>query len=64
MLPYTLNNGDTIVVTLTGMEDSAISLNGVTRSNNDTVTVKDTDVVVELVDGSYNDPKLTINYTA
>lgn len=63
-LPYTLNNGDTIVVTLTGMEDSAISLNGVTRSNDDVVTVKDTDIAVELVDGSYNDPKLTINYTA
>lgn len=63
-LPYTLRNGDTIVVTLTGMEDSAISLNGVTRSNDDVVTVKDTDIAVELVDGSYNDPKLTINYTA
>lgn len=63
-VPYTLNSGDAIVINVPGMEDSAISLNGVTKSNNDTVTVKDTDIIVELVNGSYYDPILTINYTA
>ena len=63
-VPYTLNSGDTIVINVPGMEDSAFSLNGVTKSNNDTVTVKDTDIIVELVNGSYYDPILTINYTA
>lgn len=53
-----------IVIDLSGMEDSAISLNGVTRTNNDKIIVQDTDINVELVDGRYNGPKLTINYTA
>ena len=62
-LPYTLQSGDIIVANLMGMEDSALTVNGVKQtSNNQTFTLTNTDIAVELESGSFNGPKVTINY--
>lgn len=62
-LPYTLQSGDIIVADLMGMEDSALTVNGVKQtSNNQTFTLTNTNIAIELVDGSFYDPKVTINY--
>lgn len=62
-LPYTLQSGDIIVANLTGMEDSALTVNGVKQtSNNQTFTLTNTNIAIELDSGSFNDPKVTINY--
>lgn len=62
-LPYTLQSGDIIVANLMGMEDSALTVNGVKQtSNNQTFTLANTNIAIELVDGSFYDPKVTINY--
>lgn len=62
-LPYTLQSGDIIVANLMGMEDSALTVNGVKQtSNNQTFTLTNTNIAIELDSGSFNDPKVTINY--
>lgn len=62
-LPYTLQSGDVIIANLMGMEDSALTVNGVKQtSNNQTFTLTNTDIAVELESGSFNGPKVTINY--
>lgn len=62
-LPYTLQSGDVIIANLMGMEDSALTVNGVKQtSNNQTFTLTNTNIAIELVSGSFNGPKVTINY--
>ncbi len=62
-LPYTLQSGDIIVANLMGMEDSALTVNGVKQtSNNQIFTLTNTNIAIELDSGSFNDPKVTINY--
>lgn len=62
-LPYTLQSGDIIVANLMGMEDSALTVNGVKQtSNNQTFTLTNTNIAIELESGSFNGPKVTINY--
>lgn len=62
-LPYTLQSGDIIVANLMGMEDSALTVNGVKQtSNNQIFTLTNTNIAIELSDGSFNGPKVTINY--
>ena len=62
-LPYTLQSGDIIVANVMGMEDSALTVNGVKQtSNNQTFTLTNTNIAIELDSGSFNDPKVTINY--
>ncbi len=62
-LPYTLQSGDVIIANLMGMEDSALTVNGVKQtSNNQTFTLTNTNIAIELDSGSFNGPKVTINY--
>lgn len=62
-LPYTLKNGDKIVVTYT-LDGSVITVNGVKQTSNyQTFNLKDIDIVVEAVDGNLEFPSITINYT-
>ena len=61
-LPYTLKNGDKIVVTYT-LDGSAITVNGVKQTSNyQTFNLNDIDIVVEAVDGNIEFPSITINY--
>ena len=61
-LPYTLKNGDIIVVTYT-LDGSVITVNGVKQTSNyQTFNLKDIDIVVEAVDGNLEFPSITINY--
>lgn len=60
-LPYTLQNGDNITVTVP-LEDVAITVNGAVQANNKSIEISNIDLQIEYIDGDYNNPVLYIEW--